>query len=71
MVVILPVLSLMALPRYTDPGSHDPKEHSEVDPSGKEIKRTKTEDKEYSISKSKEDALGFIAREFSQFKILI
>ena len=45
------------IPRYTDPGSHDPKEHKgPVDPSGKEIKKLRPEDKDIPLAKVKDHA---------------
>ena len=62
MVVILPALNLMAYPRYTNPGSHDPREHKgPVDPSGKEIKELRPEDKDIPLAKAKKMLQGFIA----------
>ena len=57
------------IPRYTDPGSHNPMEHKgPVDPSGRD--KTKTKDKDIPLAKAKK-MLRFYCLEFSQFKILI
>ena len=50
------------IPRYTDPGSHNPMEHKgPVDPSGKEIKELRPEDKDIPLAKAKKMLQGFIA----------
>ena len=50
------------IPRYTDPGSHDPMEHKgPVDPSGKEIKELRPKDKDIPLAKAKKMLQGFIA----------
>ena len=57
-----PSFEFDGIPRYTDPGSHNPKEHKgPVDPSGKEIKELRPEDKDIPLSKAKMLLKGFIA----------
>jgi len=50
------------IPRYTDPGSHDPKDHNApVDPSGNPIEELKPKDKDIPLAKAKKMLQGFIA----------
>ena len=57
-----PSFEFEGIPRYTNTGSHDPKEHKgPVDPSGKEIKELRPEDKDIPLSKAKMLLKGFIA----------
>lgn len=57
-----PTFIMDEIPRYITPGSHDPREHKgPVDPSGKEIKELRPEDKDIPLSKAKMMLKGFIA----------
>ena len=57
-----PSFEFDGIPRYTNPGSHDPREHKgPVDPSGKEIKDLRPEDKDIPLAKAKKMLQGFIA----------
>ena len=56
-----PTFIMDEIPRYMS-GSHDPKEHmGPVDPSGKEIKELRPEDKDIPLSKAKMLLKGFIS----------
>ena len=57
-----PSFEFDGIPRYTDPGSHNPKDHNApVDPSGNPIEELRPKDKDIPLAKAKKMLQGFIA----------
>ena len=57
-----PSFEFDGIPRYTDSGSHDPKDHNApVDPSGNPIEELRPKDKDIPLAKAKKMLQGFIA----------
>mgnify|MGYP003114733450 CR=1 FL=1 len=57
-----PTFIMDGIPRYTDSGSHDPKDHNApVDPSGNPIEELRPKDKDIPLAKAKKMLKGFIA----------